>query len=284
MARSRASRGAGPLSRARPGRRQQSGCGLHPGRAGAGPGDDRGSAPSPGWCTGLRISMSAIDRTLESLTFLTEEARDALRRRLHELGGAALILLALLLTIALATWSVRDPSLSHATTTPVRNLLGVVGSTVADLSMQIFGLATLALLVPIALWGWRLTSHRPLARERIRLAIWVLAIALVAAFVACLPRPASWPLPVGLGGVVGDAVLRGAAWLMGGTLGSFAYVVIGATTAVLGFAALAVTCGFALHGAADDLDATDEKEPQEDEQASAQKNTAEGEEKESRAA
>jgi len=227
--------------------------------------------------------MSAIDRTLESLTFLTEEAREALRRRLHELGGLALILLALVFTIALATWSVRDPSLSHATTSPVRNLLGAVGSTVADLSMQIFGMAALALILPIALWGWRLTSHRPLSRERIRLVVWVLAIALVAAFAACLPRPASWPLPVGLGGVVGDAVLRGAAWLMGGSLGSFAYVVIGATTAVLGFNALAITCGFGLHGTADDLDGTDE-EPQEDQRDEEPKATAESEEKESRAA
>jgi S-DNA-T family DNA segregation ATPase FtsK/SpoIIIE len=223
--------------------------------------------------------MSAIDRTLESLTFLTEEAREALRRRLHELGGLALILLALVFAIALATWSVRDPSLSHATTSPVRNLLGAVGSTVADLSMQIFGMAALALILPIALWGWRLTSHRPLARERIRLVVWVLAIALVAAFAACLPRPTSWPLPVGLGGVVGDAVLRGAAWLMGGSLGSFAYVVIGATAGVLGFNALAITCGFGLHGTADDLDGTDE-EPQEDEAHEPKAS----EEKESRAA
>jgi S-DNA-T family DNA segregation ATPase FtsK/SpoIIIE len=114
-------------------------------------------------------------------------------------------------------------------------------------------------------------------RERIRLAIWVLAIALVAAFAACLPRPASWPLPVGLGGVVGDAVLRGAAWLMGGSLGSFAYVVIGATTGVLGLAALAITCGFGLQGTADGLDA---EQPEEDEQEA----PAESEEKESRAA
>jgi S-DNA-T family DNA segregation ATPase FtsK/SpoIIIE len=224
--------------------------------------------------------MSAIDRTLESLTFLTEEARDALRRRLHELGGLVLILLALLFAIALATWSVRDPSLSHATTAPVRNLLGVVGSTVADLSMQIFGLAALALILPIALWGWRLATHRPLARERIRLVAWVFAIALVAAFAACLPRPSSWPLPVGLGGVVGEAVLRGAAWLMGGSLGSFAYVVIAATTAVLGLAALAVTCGFGLYGTANELDSTDEKE----EAGEGGRNSAKSEERESRAA
>ena len=53
--------------------------------------------------------MSAIDRTLDSLTFLTDEARDALQRRLRQLVGLALILFALLLAIALATWSVRDP-------------------------------------------------------------------------------------------------------------------------------------------------------------------------------
>jgi S-DNA-T family DNA segregation ATPase FtsK/SpoIIIE len=224
--------------------------------------------------------MSAIDRTLDSLTFLTEEARDALRRRLHELGGLALILLALMLAIALATWSVRDPSLSHATTAPVRNLLGVVGSTVADLSMQIFGLAALALVLPIAFWGWRLTSHRPFSRERIRLVVWVFAIALVAAFAASLPRPAAWPLPVGLGGVVGDAALRGAAWLMGGSLGSFAFVVIGTTTGVLGLAALAITCGFGLHGTADELHAADKKDHTEAEQ----EDTADREERESRAA
>jgi S-DNA-T family DNA segregation ATPase FtsK/SpoIIIE len=230
--------------------------------------------------------MSAIERTLDSLTFLTEEARDALRKRLHELGGLALILLALLLAVALATWSVRDPSLSHATTTPVRNLLGVMGSTVADLSMQIFGLSTLALILPIALWGWRLASHRPLSRERIRLLVWVFAIALVAAFAASLPRPASWPLPVGLGGVVGDAALRGAAWLMGGSLGSFAYVVIGATAAVLGFAALAITCGFGLHRTADAPCATDEEpqEDHEDQRVDEPEAPAEREEKESRAA
>jgi S-DNA-T family DNA segregation ATPase FtsK/SpoIIIE len=84
-------------------------------------------------------------------------------------------------------------------------------------------------------------------------------------------------LPVGLGGVVGDAVLRGAAWLMGGSLGSFAYVVIGATTGVLGLAALAITCGFGLQGTADGLDA---EQPEEDEQEA----PAESEEKESRAA
>jgi DNA segregation ATPase FtsK/SpoIIIE, S-DNA-T family len=220
--------------------------------------------------------MSAIDRTLDSLTFLTDEARDALRRRLRQLGGLALILIAFVLAIALATWSVRDPSLSHATTTPARNLLGIAGASIADLSMQIFGLAALALLLPIATWGWRLASHRTLRRERIRLLVWILAIALIAACAASLPRPTSWPLPVGLGGVVGDAVLRAAAWLLGGSLNSFAFVVIGTITATFGVAALAIACGFGLHGEGDEVD--------ESEEAPDESEAKEAEEKEGRAA
>src|SRR5262245_54580914 len=232
-----------------------------------------------GWsaCWAEGDIMSAIDGTLDSLTFLTDEARDALRGRLRQLVGPALILFALLLAIALAIWSVRDPSLSHATTTAVRNLLGIAGSTVADLSMQIFGLAALTVMLPIGIWGWRLASDRPLRRERVRLLIWIVAIALTAGFAATLPRPSSWPLPVGLGGVVGDAILRGAAWLAGGSLNGLTYVVIGATSSALGFVAFAIACGFGLHGAEDETEEADD-EPEADDSAK------EAEEKEGRAA
>ena len=47
--------------------------------------------------------MSVIDRSLDSLSFLPDSVRDALRRRLRELGGLALIALAVLLALALAT-------------------------------------------------------------------------------------------------------------------------------------------------------------------------------------
>src|SRR5947207_1515737 len=72
--------------------------------------------------------MSAIGRSIDNLSFLTETAREALRRRLRELAGIALIALALLLAATLATWSVQDPSFNHATNAPVRNALGIVGA------------------------------------------------------------------------------------------------------------------------------------------------------------
>ena len=73
------------------------------------------------------------------------------------------------MAVALATWSVQDPSLSHATNAPVRNLLGMPGAITADLLMQLFGLATIVLVLPVAVWGWRLVTHRPLEREWLRL-------------------------------------------------------------------------------------------------------------------
>jgi S-DNA-T family DNA segregation ATPase FtsK/SpoIIIE len=141
------------------------------------------------------------------MAYLSDVLRTALQRRLCECGGLALIALAALAAIALASWSVQDPSLSHATNAPVRNLLGAPGAIAADLMIQLVGLGSLALLLPIAIWGWRLLFHRPLGNEGRRVVYWVIATALMAAFASCLPRTANWPLPTGLGGVVGDAVL-----------------------------------------------------------------------------
>ena len=152
--------------------------------------------------------MSMIDRSLDGMVFLTGQLGAVLKRRLREAGGIALISLAMMAALALATWSVHDPSLSHATDARVHNLLGRPGAVAADLMMQLLGLGSVGLLLPIGVWGYRLLGHRPLSRERLRVLFWLLGAVLAAAFASCLPRSTHWPLPSGLGGVVGDAVLR----------------------------------------------------------------------------
>ena len=112
--------------------------------------------------------MPAVNQSFDSLSFLSDGLRDMVRRRLREIAGVALVVAAMLLGAALASWSVQDPSLSHATVNPVRNLLGLPGAITADLMMQLLGLGALALVLPIAVWGWRLASHRPLRREWLR--------------------------------------------------------------------------------------------------------------------
>src|ERR1700741_5613114 len=87
---------------------------------------------------------------------LSDSLREALRRRVRELPGLALIVLAMLLAAALASWSAQDPSLSHATNAPVHNLLGHAGAIIADLLMQLFGIGAVVLVLPLGVWGWRL--------------------------------------------------------------------------------------------------------------------------------
>jgi len=152
--------------------------------------------------------MSLIDRGLDGMALLSGTLGAVLQRRLRELGGVALLSLAMILALALATWSVQDPSLSHATDAHVRNLLGRPGAIAADLLMQLLGLGSLALLLPIAVWGYRLLGHRSLSREKLRVVLWLIGAILAAAFASSLPRSPHWPLPSGLGGVIGDALLR----------------------------------------------------------------------------
>src|SRR5262249_32939775 len=253
-ARGGAARRAGPLSRARPSRRLESRARLHSRRHGAGPGHNGTGAPPPRRGAGLRDVMAAIDRGLDSLSFLSDAMRDALRRRLRELGGLTLIVLATLVALALATWSVQDPSLSHATNAHVRNILGVSGAIVADLLTQLFGLAALAFILPIAIWGWRLVTHRPMQRERVRLLFWLLGVLLTASCAAALPRSSAWPLPVGLGGVIGDWMLRLPALLSGGTLAGPAGIAVAVAAGAGMLLCFAVAAGFGWRADGGDAD------------------------------
>ena len=186
--------------------------------------------------------MSMLDRSIDGVAVLSSQFGAMVRRRLREVGGLALISLAMMAVLALATWSVRDPSLSHATNAPVRNLLGLPGAIAADLMMQLLGLGSLALLLPVAIWGYRLLGHRSLSRERLRVMLWLFGAVLAAAFASSVPRTAHWPLPCGLGGVIGDALLRLPMELFGlpmtGTYRLAATVVLGAA-AIVAFAGAA---------------------------------------------
>ena len=179
--------------------------------------------------------MRATDRSLDVIAFVSEHFRDIIRRRLSELAGISLITLALLGAVALATWSVQDPSLSHATQKPIHNLLGFPGAIFSDLAMQLLGLAAILLLVPEALLGWRLLSHKPMG-EKWRSLLWIVATFLAAAFASTLPRIGSWPLPTGLGGVAGDALLRLPTMIFGAPIAGFTQfvlcIVFGLATAV----------------------------------------------------
>jgi S-DNA-T family DNA segregation ATPase FtsK/SpoIIIE len=94
-------------------------------------------------------------------------------------------------------------------------------------------------------------THRNFDREALRLGCWVLCMVLAAGFASCWPRTGAWPLPTGLGGVVGDALLRAPAVVFGPP-GFFYRLVLG----MILFAAMAATfliaCGLGAKPREDD--------------------------------
>jgi S-DNA-T family DNA segregation ATPase FtsK/SpoIIIE len=161
------------------------------------------------------MSMPAIERVIPLVGHLPASIRDALARRLREVAGLSLIALSGVAATALMTWSVQDPSLSHATSRVIRNLVGYPGAIGADLLMQILGLGAIMLILPVAVWGWRMLTHRTFDREALRLGCWILCTVIAAGFASCWPHGGAWPLPTGLGGVVGDALVRAPAVVFG---------------------------------------------------------------------
>ncbi len=208
--------------------------------------------------------MSMIDRSLDGMAALSGQLGAMVQRRLREAGGIALISIALLAALALATWSVQDPSLSHATDAPVHNLLGLPGAIAADMMMQLLGLGSLALLLPIGVWGYRLLGHRQLSHERLRVLLWLVGAILTAAFASCLPRTPHWPLPSGLGGVIGDALLRLPAVLWHAPLTGVNRLGAALMLGAAALAAFAVAAGLVWREASEDIEEVEPHEADEE--------------------
>jgi len=137
----------------------------------------------------------------------SEQVREFSARRFAEGAGAIMVASAGAMSLALVSWSAHDPSLNHATGGHVRNLLGHPGAVVADLLMQLIGFGAIAAIVPLAVQGMRMIKRRRIERAALRLGLWVAGVFATAATASLLPPTDRWPLPSGLGGVAGDAIL-----------------------------------------------------------------------------
>ncbi|MEW5425063.1 DNA translocase FtsK 4TM domain-containing protein [Amorphus sp. 3PC139-8] len=162
---------------------------------------------------------------------------ETLTGHLVRLVGALLVVVSLALIVALATWSVTDPSLSYAVDRPINNWLGWPGSVVADLLMQTVGLAApLVVVLPLAVAA-KLLRRRPPLLHWSRFLYALLAIAASAAALALVPASAGWPLPTGLGGALGDGVVAITVAPLGGAKGLAAIASVGVFALVAAFAA-----------------------------------------------
>lgn len=136
-----------------------------------------------------------------------DEARRAVARAVQTTltrgAGAALFLGSAAALLALATYNPSDASLNYATARDTTNLLGGPGATAADLLLQTFGLAAVAALAPLTVWGTRALTGRGVNRAILRALAWPTGAVLLAAGCGLFPSP--FTLPAGTGGLIGLA-------------------------------------------------------------------------------
>jgi len=137
-------------------------------------------------------------------------------RRLNELLGFLLCVFALLLFLALASYSPLDPSLNSASVLTgarvARNWIGIVGALGADLLLQFFGIGAFLLPVFALGMGIRWFRSRKVVSHIAKTlgGIWLLMF--FPALLALLPGHVRWlgaiPMEGLLGRVLGDALIH----------------------------------------------------------------------------
>ena len=186
--------------------------------------------------------MATKRRQKERRRLLPGAVESGLRQVMFRSYGLGIVALACAAWASLATWSVYDPSFNNATQAAPRNVLGSWGAILADLAMQSLGLAAIVLFLPLAAWGWHLALRTVPERRRARLFIWPLAVLLLAAALSALPQPKSWPLPNGLGGILGDLFMTSALFI-GVLPAAAASFVAGLLFLIAGASLLFFACG-----------------------------------------
>jgi DNA segregation ATPase FtsK/SpoIIIE, S-DNA-T family len=150
------------------------------------------------------------------MTFFSKIFTPTKNRRLNELVGFLLCVSALLLFLALASYSPLDPSLNSASVLTgshaARNWIGIIGAYLSDVVLQFWGLGSFLLPVFMIMLGARWFRSRavqtPIAKTLG--GIWLLMF--VPALLAILPGHFHWmgSIPIeGLAGrIVGDVLIR----------------------------------------------------------------------------
>ncbi len=151
---------------------------------------------------------AAASRGKKKKQLLPGSLQERLINGAHKGLGVAALGCAVVAWACLMSWSVSDPSLSRAVDGPVLNLGGKPGAIFSDILFQSFGLASIIVMLPVAVLGMHLIMANPVTHFRLRVLSWPLSIALLSTTLSLLPVAGSWPLPQSYGGAVGDTFVK----------------------------------------------------------------------------
>ena len=150
------------------------------------------------------------------MKFLSTIFEPTRNRRLNELVGFLLCVSALLLFLALASYSPLDPSFNSASVLTgshaARNWIGIIGAYLSDIILQFWGVGSFLLPVFLAMLGIRWFRSRALRTPIAKTLGGVWLLMFVPAWLAILPGHFRWmgAIPIeGLAGrIIGDALIR----------------------------------------------------------------------------
>src|SRR5271154_4752207 len=150
------------------------------------------------------------------MTFFSKIFAPTRNRRLNELVGFLLGVSALLLFLALASYSPLDPSLNSASVLTgshaARNWIGIFGAFLSDIILQFWGIGSFLLPVFVVMLGARWFRSRPVQTPIAKTlgGIWLLMFG--PALLAILPGHLRWmgaiPIEGLVGRIVGDVLIR----------------------------------------------------------------------------
>ncbi len=137
-------------------------------------------------------------------------------RRLNELIGFLVFVFAVLLVLALISYSPLDPSLNTAATPlagrPAHNWIGVFGALVADLALQLFGVAAFLIPVFLGMYSLRWFRSRPIQSPYAKTIGAAALLTFLSGFIGLLPWGVRWmgaiPSEGLLGRIVADALIH----------------------------------------------------------------------------
>jgi S-DNA-T family DNA segregation ATPase FtsK/SpoIIIE len=127
-------------------------------------------------------------------------------RRFNELIGFSLMAAALLLFLALASYSPLDPSLNTADAAsagPTHNWIGPVGALIADLALQSLGIAVFVIPVMMGVLGVRWFRSRLIVSPIEKMLGSVILLLFIPALMALLPGHLRWLHAVAIEGLFG---------------------------------------------------------------------------------
>lgn len=114
--------------------------------------------------------------------------------------AATLLFLGILLVLSLGSYSDTDPSLNLSTLNEPRNLLGYLGSYLADIFYQLFGIASFIIPFSFIVWSYLIYKNETLSWKSLKIISLIMAVSCISVTLSGIKINV---LPANGGGVIG---------------------------------------------------------------------------------